>query len=72
MRETRTLTRAREVSWEGKATNLQAGELVREKMVQIRQRQNGARKRRQAIAVGLSKARRAKGSDPETSPMGLR
>jgi hypothetical protein len=59
MREQRTLERAREAEREGKAPSTQAGEFVREEMEHIREGKHGARSAKQAIAIGLSKARRA-------------
>jgi hypothetical protein len=44
---------------EGKSASTQAGEFVREEMEHIREGKHGARSARQAIAIGLSKARRA-------------
>ena len=44
---------------EGKAPSTQAGEFVREEMEHIREGKHGARSAKQAIAIGLSKARRA-------------
>jgi Family of unknown function (DUF6496) len=44
---------------EGKSASTQAGEFVREEMDHIRQGKHGARSTKQAIAIGLSKARRA-------------
>ena len=44
---------------EGKAPSTQAGEFVREEMDHIREGKHGARSTKQAIAIGLSKARRA-------------
>jgi len=44
---------------EGKAATTQAGEFVREEMEHIREGKHGARSPQQAIAIGLSKARRA-------------
>ncbi len=43
---------------EGKSPSTQAGEYVREEIEHIRQGKHGARSTRQAIAIGLSKARR--------------
>src|SRR5882672_9046601 len=43
----------------GKADSSQAGEFVREEMHHIREGKHGARSPEQAIAIGLSKARRA-------------
>src|ERR1700740_27486 len=54
-----TLARARQAAKEGKAPSTQAGELVREEIEEIREGKHGARSTKQAIAIGLSKARRA-------------
>ena len=59
MPEKETLERAREDEREGKAPSTQAGEFVREEMEHIREGKHGARSTKQAIAIGLSKARRA-------------
>lgn len=59
MPEKETLERAREDKREGKAPSTQAGEFVREEMDHIREGKHGARSTKQAIAIGLSKARRA-------------
>src|SRR5881397_172985 len=59
MPEKRTLERARKDAREGKAPTTQAGEFVREEMEHIREGKHGARSTKQAIAIGLSKARRA-------------
>ncbi len=59
MPEKKTLERAREDAREGKAPSTQAGEFVREEMEHIRRGKHGARSTKQAIAIGLSKARRA-------------
>jgi hypothetical protein len=59
MPEKRTLQRARQDKRAGKAPTTQAGEFVREEMEHIRQGKHGARSTKQAIAIGLSKARRA-------------
>lgn len=59
MPEKKTLERARKDKREGKAPTTQAGEFVREEMEHIREGQHGARSTKQAIAIGLSKARRA-------------
>jgi len=53
------LEHAREDEREGKAPSTQAGEFVREEMEHIREGKHGARSPQQAIAIGLSKARRA-------------
>ncbi|HXE13193.1 MAG TPA: DUF6496 domain-containing protein [Bryobacteraceae bacterium] len=55
----KTLERARKDKAEGKAPTTQAGEFVREEMEHIREGKHGARSPQQAIAIGLSKARRA-------------
>jgi hypothetical protein len=44
---------------EGKSPGTQAGEFVREEIEHIREGRHGARSAKQAIAIGLSKARRA-------------
>ena len=59
MPEKKTLERARKDASEGKAPSAQAGEFVREEMDHIREGKHGARSTKQAIAIGLSKARRA-------------
>src|SRR5205085_3642770 len=59
MPEKRTIERARKDAREGKAPSTQAGEFVREEMDHIREGKHGARSTKQAIAIGLSKARRA-------------
>jgi hypothetical protein len=59
MPEKKTLERAREDKREGKAPTTQAGEFVREEIEHVRQGKHGARSPKQAIAIGLSKARRA-------------
>ena len=59
MPEKKTLQRAREDAREGKAPSTQAGEFVREEMEHVRKGKHGARSTKQAIAIGLSKARRA-------------
>jgi hypothetical protein len=59
MPEKETLERAAEDKREGKAPTTQAGEFVREEMHHVREGKHGARSPEQAIAIGLSKARRA-------------
>ena len=59
MPEKATLERARRDKAEGKSASTQAGEFVREEMDHIREGKHGARNSKQAIAIGLSKARRA-------------
>jgi hypothetical protein len=57
--EQETVERARKDARQGKAPSTQAGEFVREEMDHIREGKHGARSTKQAIAIGLSKARRA-------------
>ena len=59
MPERKTLERAEADRREGKSASTQAGEFVREEFEHIREGKHGARSPRQAIAIGLSKARRA-------------
>jgi len=59
MPEKKTVDRARKDAREGKAPSTQAGEFVREEMEHVREGKHGARNTKQAIAIGLSKARRA-------------
>jgi hypothetical protein len=59
MPEQETIERAREDKREGKSPSTQAGEFVREEIEHIREGKHGARSAKQAIAIGLSKARRA-------------
>ena len=54
-----TIERAREDAREGKSPSTQAGEFVHEEIEHIREGKHGARSTKQAIAIGLSKARRA-------------
>jgi hypothetical protein len=58
MPEKKTLRRARKAKREGKAPSTQAGEFVREEIEHVRRGKHGARSTKQAIAIGLSKARR--------------
>jgi hypothetical protein len=59
MPEKETIERAQQDKREGKSPSTQAGEFVREEMEHIREGKHGARSTKQAIAIGLSKARRA-------------
>jgi hypothetical protein len=59
MPEQEAIERARKDKEEGKSPSTQAGEFVREEMHHIREGKHGARSPQQAIAIGLSKARRA-------------
>jgi len=54
-----TLQRSKKDKAEGKAPSTQAGEFVREEIEHIRRGKHGARSTKQAIAIGLSKARRS-------------
>src|SRR2546430_13843678 len=59
MPERRTVAKARKDKRAGKSTTTQAGEFVHEEIRKVRRGQHGARSPQQAIAIGLSKARRA-------------
>lgn len=59
MPEKDTLKRAMNKKRRGKKPSTQAGEFVREEMHHIREGKHGARSTKQAIAIGLSKARRS-------------
>ena len=63
-----TIEKAREDARQGKAPSTQAGEFVREEIEDIRQGKHGARSAKQAIAIGLSKARRAGVDLPPPEP----
>jgi hypothetical protein len=59
MPEKETLERAERDKREGKSPSTQAGEFVREEIHHVREGKHGVRSAKQAIAIGLSKARRA-------------
>lgn len=59
MPEKATRERAQRARRQGKAPTTQAGEFVREEIEHVREGKHGARSAKQAIAIGLSKARRA-------------
>ena len=59
MPEKETMERAEEDLREGKSASSAAGEFVREEIEHVREGKHGARSPKQAIAIGLSKARRA-------------
>jgi hypothetical protein len=59
MPDKRTIEKAREDKREGKSAMTQAGEFVKEQIDKIRRGVHGARSTKQAIAIGLSEARRA-------------
>ena len=68
MPEKQTIERARKRKREGKAPSTQAGEFVREEIHHVREGKHGARSPEQAIAIGLSKARRAGVKLPAPKP----
>jgi hypothetical protein len=68
MPEKKTIERARKAKREGKAPTTQAGEFVREEIEHVREGKHGARSAKQAIAIGLSKARRAGVKLPPPKP----
>src|ERR1700692_2611975 len=59
MPEQEVIERAKRDEQEGKSPSTQAGEFVREEMHHVREGKHGAANTKQAIAIGLSKARRA-------------
>jgi hypothetical protein len=59
MPERETLERAKRDKRQGKSASTQAGEFVREEIHHVREGKHGARSTKQAIAIGLSKARRS-------------
>jgi hypothetical protein len=59
MPEKETLEKAQEDAREGKSPSTQAGEFVHEEIEHVKEGKHGARSTKQAIAIGLSKARRA-------------
>jgi hypothetical protein len=59
MPEKETMERAQQDAREGKSPSTQAGEFVREEIHHVREGKHGAASTKQAIAIGLSKARRA-------------
>jgi hypothetical protein len=59
MPDKKTIEKARKDRRAGKSPTTQAGEFVREEIEKIRRRRHGARSTKQAIAIGLSEARRA-------------
>jgi len=59
MPEKKVMERARKDAREGKSPSTQAGEFVHEEIEHIREGKHGARSAKQAIAIGLAKARRA-------------
>lgn len=59
MPDKRTVAKARKAKRQGKSPSTQAGEFVRDEIEKIRRGKHGARSAKQAIAIGLSEARRA-------------
>jgi hypothetical protein len=59
MPDQETIKRTRQDAEEGKSPNTQAGEFVREEIHHVREGKHGVRNPKQAIAIGLSKARKA-------------
>ena len=59
MPEKQTIERVKKAKRSGKSASTQAGEFVREEIHHIREDKHGARSTKQAIAIGLSKARRS-------------
>ena len=59
MPDKETIKRAQRDKREGKSPSTQAGEFVREEIHHVREGKHGATSTKQAIAIGLSKARRA-------------
>ncbi len=59
MPEKKTVARARRAEREGKAATTQAGEFVREEMEHAKRGKHPVKSRKQAVAIGLSKARRS-------------
>lgn len=59
MPERKTIEKARQDKRQGKAPTTQAGEFIKEEIEHIRKGKHGARSPKQAIAIGLSKARKA-------------
>jgi hypothetical protein len=59
MPEKETLEKSRRAKRQGKAPSTQAGPFVEEEMEHVREGKHGARSTKQAIAIGLSKARKA-------------
>src|ERR1044072_624169 len=64
MPEQETMERVKKDRAEGKSPSTQAGEFVREEIHHVREGKHGVRSTKQAIAIGLSKARRAGGKLP--------
>src|SRR2546427_13240723 len=63
-----TIRRAQKAKAKGEAPSSQAGEFVREEIHHVREGKHGAKSTKQAIAIGLSKARRAGVDLPPPAP----
>ena len=63
----RTIEKAREDKRQGKSASTQAGEFVHEEIDKIRRGKHGARSAKQAIAIGLSEARKQGAKVPPKS-----
>ena len=59
MPEKKTIKRARKAKREGKAATTQAGAFVKEEMDHMKSGKHPVKSRKQAVAIGLSKARKA-------------
>lgn len=70
MPEKKTLARARRAKKSGKAASTQAGEFVREEMHHVHEGKHGAKSKKQVVAIGLSKARRAGVAIPKKARAG--
>jgi hypothetical protein len=68
MPEKNTIKRAQRDRRQGKSPSTQAGEFVREEIEHVREGEHGARSTKQAIAIGLSKARKAGVDLPPPAP----
>jgi hypothetical protein len=68
MPEKEVVDQAKEDLKEGKSPSTAAGEFVHEEIEHVREGKHGARSPQQAIAIGLSKARRAGIPLPPPSP----
>ncbi len=68
MPEAKTVLKAQKDKAEGKSASTQAGEFVREEIHHVREGKHGARSAKQAIAIGLSKARKAGVDLPPPAP----
>lgn len=65
MPEKKTLERAKAAKRQGKSPSTQAGAFVREQIEHVREGKHGVKSTKQAIAIGLSQARRAGVEIPE-------